>query len=208
MTTAKTYPGINLGNAHPEADAQAETTIFGFWVFLMSDLIIFGLLFATFLTMTTAMGQAGGPSPSDIFSLERALLQTGILLTSSFTFGLASLALVHHRGYRKVVLWLSVTMFLGFVFLGLSATEFNDLVGRGLGPTRSGYLSAYYGLVGTHAIHVTAGLVWIAITLIQVRLFQDAPVMKTRILRLGLFWHFLDVVWIAVVSAVYLGAFA
>ncbi|MFT6677314.1 MAG: cytochrome o ubiquinol oxidase subunit 3 [Sulfitobacter sp.] len=199
------HPGLNLGPHHGEAHDHAETLAFGFWVFLMSDLIIFGLMFATYITMATPMGMAGGPGPKDAFDLTSIFAQTMILLFSSLSFGLASLALRHEQGRRKISAWLLVTLVLGLLFLTLELRDFAQMFASGAVPQRSGFLSAFFGLVPLHGLHVAAGCLWIVIMLVQMRLFGLAPVIKTRLVRLGLFWHFLDLVWIGIFSIVYLG---
>lgn len=202
------HPGINLGAHHGEAHDQAERPVFGFWVFLMSDLIIFGLLFATYVTMANPAGMAGGPGPKQIFDLASVFLQTVILLTSSLTFGMASLALRHEHGRGQITLWLGITLLLGLGFLALEARDFTNMMGMGAVPARSGFLSAFWGLVPLHGLHVSAGCLWIIVMLVQIRIFGMIPLVKTRLLRLGLFWHFLDLIWIGIFTIVYLGGLA
>ena len=204
MTHAIKHPGLNLGPHHGEAHDKAETVVFGFWVFLMSDLIIFGLMFATYVTMSNPMGMAGGPGPKDLFDIGSIFAQTMILLTSSLTFGIASLALRHELGQRRIAVWLTVTLALGLAFLALEARDFVTMLDAGAGPSRSGFLSAFWGLVPLHGLHVTAGCLWVVIMLIQMRAFGLVPTVKTRLLRLALFWHFLDLVWIGIFTIVYL----
>lgn len=200
------HPGINLGARHGEADDKAEGMVFGFWVFLMSDLIIFGLMFATYVTMLPAT--AGGPGPRNLFSLGSAFAQTMILLASSFTFGMASLAMKYGMNRARLYLWMAMTFALGAAFLTLELHDFAGMIGHGAGPARSGYLSAFFGLVPLHGLHVFAGLVWMAIMAVQVKVLGPVHQVKTRILRLGLFWHFLDIIWVGIFSVVYLGGLA
>lgn len=200
------HPGINLGHHHGKADEKAETAVFGFWVFMMSDLVIFGLMFATYITMLPST--AGGPGPKELFSLTSAFAQTLVLLASSFAFGMSSLAMKYSAHRHKLVPWLVVTFVLGAVFLFLELRDFAGMLTQGAGPSRSGYLSAFFGLVPLHGLHVSAGMVWIAIMILQIRMFGLAPLVKTRLLRLGLFWHFLDVIWVGIFSIVYLGGLA
>jgi cytochrome o ubiquinol oxidase subunit 3 len=202
------HPGLNLGPRHPEAHDASERVVFGFWVFLMSDLIIFGLMFATYATMLNPVGFAGGPQPKDLFDLSSALLETAVLLASSFTFGMASLAMKYRPGTVEMKLWLWVTLALGLVFLGLELSDFRSMVALGAVPQRSGWLSAFFGLVPLHGLHVTAGCLWIVVMLVQLRVFGATTPVKTRLLRLGLFWHFLDIIWIGIFSVVYLGGLA
>ena len=198
------YPGVNLGTPHGEAHERAETPIFGFWVFLMSDLIVFGLMFATYVTMANPMGLAGGPGPAEAFDMVSLFAQTMILLVSSLTFGIAALAMRHERGRREIARWLAVTLALGCAFLALELRDFAHMIEVGAVPQRSGYWSAFWGLVPLHGLHVAAGCVWIVVMLVQMRTFGMAAEVKGRLLRLGLFWHFLDLVWIGIFSIVYL----
>ena len=196
------HPGINLGDTDPETHEIAEEIVFGFWVFLMSDLVIFALLFATYAAMLGAT--AGGPMAADVFDLKSAALETLVLLTSSFTFGMASLSMKYAHRRHWLLTWLGVTLLLGLVFLGLELHDFRVMFGEGAVPGRSGWLSAFFALVPTHGLHVTFGSIWIVVMMVQVLVFGVSGVVKTRILRLGLFWHFLDIVWIGIFSLVYL----
>ncbi|RIY02602.1 cytochrome o ubiquinol oxidase subunit III [Aureimonas flava] len=200
------HPGINLGHTDPEAHRHAEEAVFGFWVFLMSDLVLFALLFATYAAMTGATD--GGPGPRDVFELRSAALETAILLLSSLTFGMASIAMKYGEHPRRLVLWLVVTLALGLAFLGLEMRDFAKMAADGATPQRSGWLSAFFALVSTHGLHVAAGCAWIGVMLVQLRVFGLRREVKLRILRLGLFWHLLDVVWIFIFSVVYLGGLA
>ena len=200
------HPGINLGATDPEAHREAEETVFGFWVFLMSDLVVFALLFATYATMIGATD--GGPGPKALFDLGSAALETGVLLLSSLTFGMASIAMKYEEPPRRLELWLIASLVLGLVFLGLELRDFTTMASQGGVPSRSGWLSAFYALLSTHGLHVTAGCVWITVMLVQVRLFGLRREVKLRILRLGLFWHMLDIIWIGIFSLVYLGGTA
>jgi cytochrome o ubiquinol oxidase subunit III len=200
------HPGINLGAAHREADDAAEVLVFGFWVFMMSDLIVFGLLFATYVTMTGAT--AGGPSPKDLFDIKSAFIETLVLLISSFTFGMASLALKYSHNRFRLLFWLTVTLALGAVFLAFELHDFMTMFDKGGVPSRSGFLSAFFALVPLHGLHVTAASIWIVVMMIQIAIFGlDTPV-KTGLLRLGLLWHFLDIIWVGIFSVVYLGGLA
>lgn len=200
------HPGINLGSAHPDAHDAAEVAVFGFWVFLMSDLVLFGLLFATYVIMLGSI--AGGPGPAELFELRSAAIQTFILLTSSFTFGMASLAMKYDPRPLRLQGWLAVTLILGLAFLGFEIRDFVKMIEEGAGPSRSGFLSAFFALVPTHGLHVTAGCIWIVVMMVQVVVFGIDDAVKTRILRLGLFWHFLDIVWVGIFSVVYLAGLA
>ncbi len=200
------HPGLNLGRDHGQAHDHVETIVFGFWVFMMSDLIIFGLMFATYATMQGST--AGGPGPVELFDIKSAFFQTMLLLVSSLTFGGASLAMRHHMGAGRITLWLVVTFALGGGFLALELRDFAAMIGQGAGPWRSGYLSAFFGLVPLHGLHVSAGMIWIVVMIVQIRVFGLVPAVKTRLLRLALFWHFLDLIWIGIFSVVYLGGLA
>jgi cytochrome o ubiquinol oxidase subunit 3 len=189
----------------PRADAPDEGVYeekeLGFWLYLMSDAIIFALLFATYVVL--APNHAGWPTGHDVFSLGRAFAETMLLLCSSITFGFATVAV--RLGNQRVALnWLAVTFVLGACFVALEIGEFTGMVEQGAGPERSGFLSAFFALVGTHGLHVTMGLVWILIMSSQVILKGLTPPVVSRLFRLGLFWHFLDIVWIGIFSIVYL----
>ncbi len=197
------YPGFNLGASHPDVDSRGEGLMFGFWVFLMSDAIIFGLLFATYATMRNAT--AGGPGPEQLFDLKSVFIETMALLLSSFTYGMASLALKHARSQTPLILWLFVTMALGLLFLGFEIHDFVSMFDKGGPPMRSGFCSAFFALVPLHGLHVTMGIIWMLAMIVQLRVYGRDKDVKLGLLRLGLFWHFLDIVWVAIFSVVYLG---
>ncbi len=205
-TDDRKHPGLNLGDTDSGAHEAAEEVIFGFWVFLMSDLVLFALLFATYATMIGAT--VGAPGPKDVFDLTSVSIETGALLTSSFTFGMASLAMKYEMHPRKLVFWLLVTLGLGLVFLGLEIHDFWSMFAKDAYPTRSGFLSAFFALVPTHGLHVTIGMIWIVAMLAQIKVFGIDRGVKLGILRLGLFWHLLDIVWICIFSFVYLQGLA
>ncbi len=179
-----------------------EKRYFGFWAYLMSDCLLFGALFAAYAVLRGNV--AGGPAGSEIFSLPFVFGETLILLTSSFTAGLASLAA--YRGSKRGVLgWLTATFALGAAFLAMEMTEFTRLVRSGNGPQRSGFLTSYFTLVGTHGLHIAAGLLWMAVLIVQIAASRSlTPKMARRVSLLGLFWHFLDIVWIFIFTIVYL----
>lgn len=185
--------------AHSHEDESK--TYFGFWVYLMTDLVLFASLFATYAVLR--FNTNGGPSAEELFSLPYVLVETLLLLTSSFTSGLALLA-VHKNNRKQALVWLGVTFALGAAFLGMEVAEFAKLANDGDGWQRSGFLSAYFVLVGTHGLHITAGLVWVSV--IAAQMWQrglTATVVK-RTSLFSLFWHFLDIVWIFIFSIVYL----
>jgi cytochrome o ubiquinol oxidase subunit III len=185
------------------AERAIDEKAYGFWIFLMSDAVIFALLFAVFVAMShdTADGAGGHP----LFRLPNAFAQTMLLLASSATFAFASVAIAAGRRSRTVA-WLSVTFLLGLGFLAMKIAELYGMAVTGAGPWRSGFLSAFFTLVGTHGAHVSVGLVWIVLLGCGVALRGLNPLVASRIRRLGLFWHFLDIVWISIFSVVYLPA--
>ena len=185
----------------PEASSAHEQRALGFWLYLMSDAAIFALLFMTYGIMVG--NTAGGPTGKTLFNLNNAALETALLLVSSTTFGFASLS--SRAGKRTAVLgWLLVTFVLGAGFVFLEVREFLGLIARGAGPDRSGFLSAFFTLVGTHGTHVSVGLLWILILSGQVLLKGLTVPVASRLFRLGLFWHFLDIAWVGIFSVVYL----
>lgn len=185
------------------AEASHGTVVnFGFWIYLMSDVIIFSMLFAGFLNL--ANNYAQGPTGEELFELPLVFLETMALLVSSLTYGLAMISL--RQGDKAwVQRWLLITFLLGLCFIGMELYEFLGLVAEGYGPQRSGFLSAFFTLVGTHGTHVTFGLIWIMTMVGQIAYKGLTPAVASRLTRLSLFWHFLDIVWIAVFSTVYLG---
>lgn len=185
-----------------QPDAYAQRA-FGFWLYLMSDAIVFALLFATYAVM--AGNLAGGPSGRTLFDLSNTFAETMVLLFSSITFGFATLAM---RAGRKpgVLAWLAVTFVLGAGFVALEIREFAGMISAGAGPDRSGFLSSFFTLVGTHGLHVSSGLIWILVMAGQVVVKGLSGPVVSRLSRLALFWHFLDIVWIGIFSVVYLPA--
>lgn len=196
MTTrASSQPA---GGVHAES---VPNTVFGFWVYIMSDCILFASLFATYAVLSH--NNAGGPTGRDLFDLRKVFDETLLLLTSSLTYGLAMLAMIR-KSARQVVVWLGVTFLLGSGFVGMEIGEFHRMILAGAGPDRSGFLSAFFTLVGTHGLHVSFGLLGMAVMMGQVmRKGLTVPV-QSRLVRLSLFWHFLDIVWIGVFTVVYL----
>ncbi|MDF7223402.1 cytochrome o ubiquinol oxidase subunit III [Proteus mirabilis] len=198
--STQTLNNANAHEHHGHHDAGA-TKVFGFWIYLMSDLILFASLFATYAVLVN--GIADGPSGKEIFSLPFGLVETFLLLFSSITFGFAMLSM-NKGSVSQVNLWLFVTFLFGLGFVVMEVYEFHELIAEGYGPDRSAFLSAFFALVSTHGLHVTAGLVWIIIMMIQVSRRGLTDVNRTRLSCLSLFWHFLDVVWICVFTVVYL----
>ncbi|HEU5004774.1 MAG TPA: cytochrome o ubiquinol oxidase subunit III [Candidatus Saccharimonadales bacterium] len=181
--------------------SQEDKTTFGFWVYIMTDCILFASLFATYAVLRNSTYD--GPSGAEIFSLPFVLTETLILLTSSFTMGLAILA-ARQKSKDQVLLWLAVTFVLGLSFLGLELHEFTKLVHEGNSWRRSGFLSAFFTLVGTHGLHITTGLIWMATMAVRIYKRGFDKVSYKRLTMLSLFWHFLDVIWIFIFSIVYL----
>lgn len=178
-----------------------ENTLFGFWVYLMTDCILFATLFATYLVLHD--GTYGGPSSRELFSLPYALVETMVLLASSFTSGLAMLP-GHLNDKKRVLFWFGITFLLGALFVGMELVEFSHLIKEGNSWKRSAFLSAFFTLVGTHGLHVTIGLLFMIILLVPVAIRGMTPTSLKRLTCLRLFWHFLDVVWIFIFSIVYL----
>jgi cytochrome o ubiquinol oxidase subunit III len=179
----------------------ADVRAFGFWVYLMTDLIIFGVLFAVYFVLQA--NTFGGPSAESLFSLPLAFAETLILLTSSFTCGLAMLA-AQSKKVNATIAWLTVTFVLGATFLTLELSEFSRFVATGNSPQRSAFLSGFFTLVGTHGLHIAVGLLWIIVAIVQLKLRGLTPAVTSKITRFTLFWHFLDIVWIFIFTAVYL----
>jgi len=190
-----------MGAISPHDAEKYEEKEFGFWLYLMSDAVIFSLLFATYLVMVG--NTAGGPAGKELFSLPRAAGETLALLLSSTTFGFAAVSL-SASDRSKVLLWLVVTFFLGGCFIFLEYHEFSGMIAQGAGPDRSGFLSGFFTLVGTHGLHVSVGLFWILVMIGQVLFKGLTPPVASRLMRLGLFWHFLDIIWVVIFSVVYL----
>jgi cytochrome o ubiquinol oxidase subunit III len=174
---------------------------FGFWVFLLSDIIMFAALFAAHAVL--ASHTAGGPSGRQIFYLPRVAVETGCLLLSSFTCGLLTVA-SNARNRPATYGAAAMTFVLGAIFLGLEFSEFSGLVARGFGPSRSAFLSSFFALVGAHGAHVTAGLTFLAVMMAQVATRGFRPSTLRRLYCFCLFWHALDIVWVAVFTVVYL----
>lgn len=183
------------------AEVHGDTPVFGFWLYLMSDCLLFASLFATYAVLHHNV--FGGPGARELFSLPYVLAETLLLLTSSFTAGLGILAA--YRGRLRTTLALfGLTLFLGLSFLGLELHEFGALIAAGAGPGRSGFLSAYFTLVGTHGFHVFIGSLWMFVLLIHLARAGLTKRNVERLTMLSLFWHFLDLIWIFIFTIVYL----
>ena len=176
-------------------------TILGFWIYLMSDSLIFAVLFACFAVLGTSY--AGGPGPAELFDLGLIAVNTSLLLISSITYGFVMIEMQNGR-LSQMLTWLGVTGLLGAGFVAIELYEFYHLIQEGAGPGRSAFLSSFFALVGTHGLHVTFGIVWLLTLLVQLKRNGINDAMRRRVGCLSLFWHFLDIVWIGVFTFVYL----
>jgi cytochrome o ubiquinol oxidase subunit 3 len=204
MTTMNVNDAHHHDDAHHDHDAVvASNASLGFWIYIMTDLILFATLFIGFQVLREH--SAGGPTEYEVFkeSLGFVFVETLVLLTSSFTFGMAHLAQAQ-KNMAKLQFWLFATFVLGAVFIGMEVYEFSHLIHIGEGPQTSAFLSAYFGLVGTHGLHVSSGLIWLAVIMFQIKKFGLTPTNNRRLMMLSIFWHFLDIVWICVYTEVYL----
>jgi cytochrome o ubiquinol oxidase subunit 3 len=193
---------IGLEDAGHEGPAPKRIiTGFGFWIFLLSDIVLFSCFFAAFAVLS---GQtAGGPTGSQLFNLRNVAIETAFLLLSSFACGMASIAAeVRNQVWFQIAM--VVTCLLGLAFLTIEFREFADLVARGAGPSRSAFLSAFFALVGCHGLHVSAGILWLLTMMAQVFAKGFRADILRRFLCFALFWHALDIIWVAVFSVVYL----
>jgi cytochrome o ubiquinol oxidase subunit 3 len=181
---------------HPE-----NGTLLGFWIYLMSDCLIFACLFATYAVL--GRNYAGGPGGAELFELPLVAVNTAFLLLSSITYGFAMLESQRNR-LKATLIWLGITGLFGAAFLSLELYEFAHLIHEGAGPQRSGFLTSFFALVGTHGLHVTFGIVWLITLMFQLGRHGLIPENRRRLMCLSMFWHFLDVVWIGVFTFVYL----
>ena len=184
------------GEHHPP-----NSTMLGFWLYLMSDCLIFAVLFGVYAVL--GRSYAAGPSGADLFDLPLVAANTALLLFSSITYGFAMIA-VQARKKGQVLAWLALTGLFGLGFLGIELYEFHHLIHEGAGPGRSAFLSSFFTLVGTHGLHVTFGCIWLVTLMVQVSKLGLTPANRRRLMCLSMFWHFLDVVWIGVFTFVYL----
>ena len=188
---------------HTAAELATKRIIvgYGFWVFLLSDIVMFSAFFATYAVLVGST--AGGPSGRDLFNLPNVALETACLLLSSFTCGLA---IIGARSRRSAWYYgaMTATLILGAAFLAIEINEFAAMIARGAGPTRSAFLSAFFALVGCHGVHVSAGLLWLLTMMAQVFAKGYRPDILRRLLCFGLFWHTLDIIWVALFTVVYL----
>jgi cytochrome o ubiquinol oxidase subunit 3 len=187
---------FHVRDHHPE-----NGTLLGFWLYLMSDCLIFAVLFIAYAVL--GRNFAGGPSGAELFDLPLVALNTSFLLVSSITYGFAMLASQRAK-LGTTLLWLGVTGLFGLAFLGLELYEFAHLIHEGAGPDRSAFLTTFFALVGTHGLHVTFGIVWLVTLMFQLNRHGLVEANQRRLMCLSMFWHFLDVIWIGVFTFVYL----
>lgn len=176
-------------------------SLLGFWIYLMSDCLIFAMLFAAYAVL--GRNYAGGPTGAELFDLKLVAINTAFLLFSSITYGFAMIS-SDKKKLNATLLWLGITGVFGAAFLALELYEFNHLIHQGAGPQRSAFLTSFFALVGTHGLHVTFGLVWLIVLMFQLKKHGLIPENKRRMMCLSMFWHFLDVIWIGVFTFVYL----
>lgn len=201
MNTTETKNIDEIQAIKAEHAHHAELNTFGFWIYLMSDLVIFSVLFATFVVL--GKNYAGGPGPAELFHLPFLFTETMFLLLSSVTFGFSMVAMNNHNK-KGVIIGLIITGLLGLGFIGMELYEFYELIISGHGPDKSGFLSAFFTLVATHGAHVTFGLLWLVVMVIQLVKKGLSDGVRSRLVRLSLFWHFLDIVWVGVFTFIYL----
>lgn len=194
-------PTFHLIEQEQHDHGTASPTALGFWIYLMSDCLIFAILFACYAVLGGSY--AAGPAPKDLFDLKLIALNTAMLLFSSITYGFAVLQMQQGK-VRGVQIWLAVTALFGLAFLGIELYEFHHLIEIGAGPQRSAFLSSFFTLVGTHGLHVTFGIIWLVTLMFQLSKHGLIAANKRRVMCLSMFWHFLDVVWIGVFTFVYL----
>ncbi|MDB5892586.1 MAG: cytochrome o ubiquinol oxidase subunit [Rhodoferax sp.] len=191
----------NLRFYVPEEHHVENGTLLGFWLYLMSDCLVFAVLFAVYAVL--GRSYAAGPSGADLFDLKLVAVNTSMLLLSSITYGFAMLEMQRNR-VKPTLAWLAVTGLFGVAFISLELYEFSHLIHEGAVPQRSAFLSAFFTLVGTHGLHVTFGIIWLVTLMVQVGRGGLIPENRRRLMCLSMFWHFLDVVWIGVFTFVYL----
>lgn len=190
---------------HEKLEAEAnDRVMFGFWVYLMTDLLMFAVLFAVYAVLHG--NTVGGETGRELFSLPLALSETLLLLTSSFTVGVAMIY-ARQRKKAQTLAWFGITFLLGLAFLSIELFEFAEFIHEGHTMQTNAFLSSFFVLVGTHGLHITSGLLWMAVSLIFVVKRGLTTSMLRKLAMLSLFWHFLDIVWIFIFTIVYLGAF-
>lgn len=183
-----------------ESKEISETKVFGFWVYLMTDLVIFAVLFACYIVLRG--NTFGGPTPRDLFHFPSVLAETLFLLTSSFTCSLGMLS-VYRKQKKWAIIWFLATFIFGAAFLFIEISEFKDFIEQGASWQRSAFLSSFFTLVGTHGLHISVGLLWMAVMMVHIAIKTLSHHTISRIFRMALFWHFLDFVWIFIFTVVY-----
>jgi cytochrome o ubiquinol oxidase subunit 3 len=207
MTTEAATIGLthgaseDTGLGHRGPESKSIVVPYGFWLFVLSDMVLFSALFATYATLVHATD--GGPTTNDLFDRNLVAVETIALLLSSFTCGLAMIA-AKRKNMAATQAWLLVTGLLGAVFLSIELYEFAHMIAEGAPPQRSAFLSAFFTLVGCHGAHVTAGLLWIGTMMAQIWAKGFKEHIMRRLLCLSVFWHALDIIWVAIFTIVYL----
>ena len=199
LTAARTELARGRGGGGPAS--KRIVVAYGFWIFILSDMVMFSCLFAAYAVL--AGNTAGGPSGAELFNLRSVFIETMCLLLSSYTCGLGALS-AERRQPARFLIFAVLTFVLGAAFVSIEATEFAGMVARGAGPSRSAFLSAFFTLVGTHGVHVTSGLVFLVYMMAQVIAKGSRPHVLRRLLCFSLFWHALDIIWVGVFTLVYL----
>ncbi|CAH1648981.1 cytochrome o ubiquinol oxidase subunit III [Chelatococcus asaccharovorans] len=202
LSTAKVEQGATIFHlTEDHHQEEGSSTLLGFWIYLMSDCLIFAVLFATYGVLGGNF--AAGPGPKDLFELPLVALNTSMLLFSSITYGFAMLTMAQGR-VAATQIWLAVTGLFGLAFLSIELYEFTHMFHIGATPQRSAFLSSFFTLVGTHGLHVTFGTIWLITLMVQVGRYGLIAANRRRLTCLSMFWHFLDVIWIGVFTFVYL----
>jgi cytochrome o ubiquinol oxidase subunit III len=202
ITTIETVrPDLVRGRGGGGPASTRTVVAYGFWIFILSDIVLFSVLFATYAVLWDQT--AGGPTASELINLRHVFVETMCLLVSSYTCGLGALS-AERRQPERFLVFAALTFVLGAAFLFIEITDFADMVRAGAGPSRSAFLSAFWALVGTHGAHVTSGLVWLTYMVAQVVAKGLLPHVLRRLLCFSLFWHALDIVWVGVLTVVYL----
>jgi cytochrome o ubiquinol oxidase subunit 3 len=205
MTITATIGQVEHDTLAPASEAgpapKRIVVAYGFWIFLLSDIVMFSALFAAYAVLLKAT--AGGPTGAELFNQVSVAIETGCLLASTFTCGLMSLA-IGAQNRARTYLYAALTFVLGAAFLGLEIREFADMIAQGATPQRSAFLSAFFTLVGCHGLHVFAGLIWLAVMMAQVQFKGFRPSVERRLLCFALFWHALDIIWVWLFTVVYL----
>lgn len=199
--TADAHHDTHHDDHHDDHHDTGGLVIFGFWVYILSDCLLFGTLFATYAVL--AMSTVGQIEPTSVLDLSFVAWETALLLLSSFTFGMAMLG-AYAKNMKNMSFWLVITWLLGFGFICMELYEFNHLLHIGASPQSGAYWSIFFGLIGTHGLHVTAGLIWMIVMFFHFKRDGFSDSNMVRLACLSLFWHFLDIIWICVFSFVYL----